>query len=266
MLKDMFQDEQFARAVDLSGVNSINFARIAAQSVYYFTSAVALGAPHRKVAFSVPTGNFGDVYAGYVAYRMGLPIERLIVATNANDIVARALTSGRYARGEVTATGSPAMDIQAASNFERLYFETADRDTLDTARAFGAFAGRGVIDIPPRGLAAMRALFVGAAVSEDETARTILATRNDTGELVDPHTAVGLAAAARVGPAAPTTPVITLSTAHPAKFPETVREASGVEPRAPHAVHRIAERPERFDTLAADINAAKSYVRQFASA
>jgi threonine synthase len=266
MLKQMFQDEQFARAIDLSGVNSINFARIAAQSVYYFTSAVALGAPHRKVAFSVPTGNFGDAYAGYVAYRMGLPIERLIVATNANDIVSRALINGRYARGEVTPTGSPAMDIQAASNFERLYFETADRDAVDTARAFGAFAGRGVIDIAPRSLAAMRALFTGAAVSEADTARTILATRNATGELVDPHTAVGLAAAARIGPVDPATPVITLSTAHPAKFPETVREAAGVEPAVPQAVFRMADRPERFAAIPADLDAAKSYIRQFAQA
>jgi threonine synthase len=266
MLKQMFQDEQFARAIDLSGVNSINFARIAAQSVYYFTSAVALGAPHRKVAFSVPTGNFGDAYAGYVAYRMGLPIERLIVATNANDIVSRALINGRYARGEVTPTGSPAMDIQAASNFERLYFETADRDAVDTARAFGAFAGRGVIDIAPRSLAAMRALFRGAAVSEADTARTILATRIATGELVDPHTAVGLAAAARIGPIDSATPVITLSTAHPAKFPETVREAAGVEPAVPQAVFRMADRPERFAAIPADLDAAKSYIRQFAQA
>jgi threonine synthase len=266
MLKAMFRDAQFARAVDLSGVNSINFARIAAQSVYYFTAAAALGAPGRKVAFCAPTGNFGDAYSGWVAHRMGLPIERIVVATNANDILARALASGRYARGEVTATTSPAMDIQAASNFERLYFETAERDGVDTARALGAFAGRGVIDIPPRGLAAMRGLFTGAAVSEAETARTILSTLNETGELVDPHTAVGLAAAARVGPVDPATPMVTLATAHPAKFPEAVRAAAGVEPPAPHNVFRLAGRPERFDTIAADVDDAKAYVRQFASA
>jgi threonine synthase len=265
MLKEMFRDAQFAKAVDLSGVNSINFARIAAQSVYYFTAAVALGAPSRKVAFAVPTGNFGDAYAGYVASRMGLPIERIVIGVNSNDILSRALDSGRYARGDVAATSSPAMDIQAASNFERLYFETTDRDPLETARAFEAFATQGAIDLPPRTLAAMRAFFAGAAVSEDETARTILATLNETGELVDPHTAVGLAAAARIGPASLATPLVTLSTAHPAKFPETVKDATGVEPPRPHNVFALAGRPERFDPIGADVAAVKAFVREFAA-
>ena len=265
MLKEMFRDAQFARAVDLSGVNSINFARIAAQSVYYFTAAVALGAPGRKVAFAVPTGNFGDAYAGYVAHRMGLPIERIVVAVNSNDILGRALESGRYARGEVAATSSPAMDIQAASNFERLYFETSDRDPVETARAFEAFAAQGAIDLPPRSLTAMRGLFASAAVSEDETARTILATLNETGQVVDPHTAVGLAAAARIGSASPATPLVTLSTAHPAKFPETVKDATGVEPHRPHNVFALAGRAERFDPIAADVDAVKAFVREFAA-
>jgi threonine synthase len=156
------------------------------------------------------------------------------------------------------------MDIQAASNFERLYFETAGRDATDTARAFGAFTRSGVIDIPPRALAAMRGLFVGAAVSEAETARAILATRNETGELIDPHTAVGVAAAARVGPADPATPMVTLATAHPAKFPEAVKAACGVEPPMPHSVFRLAARPERFDVIAADVTAAKAEIRRFA--
>jgi len=266
MVKSMFQDAQFAQAVDLSGVNSINFARIAAQVVYYFTSAVALGAPHRKVAFAVPTGNFGDAYAGYVASRMGLPIERIIAAVNANDILARALATGRYARGEVRATSSPAMDIQAASNFERLYFECVGRAPVETARAFEAFAGNGAIDIPPKALASMRALMAGATVSEAETARTILSTLNETGELVDPHTAVGLTAAARIGPANPTTPVIALATAHPAKFPEAVAAAAGVKPSAPHSVFRLAGRPERVERVAADVGAAKAIIRDFAGA
>jgi threonine synthase len=266
MVKSMFQDAQFARAVDLSGVNSINFARIAAQVVYYFTSAVALGAPHRKVAFAVPTGNFGDAYAGYVASRMGLPIERIIAGVNANDILSRALATGRYARGEVQATSSPAMDIQAASNFERLYFESVGRAPVETARAFEAFAANGAIDIPPKALASMRTLMTGASVSEAETARTILATLNETGELVDPHTAVGLTAAARIGPVNPATPVIVLSTAHPAKFPEAVAAAAGVEPPVPHSVFRLAGRPERVERIAADENAAKALIREFAQA
>jgi threonine synthase len=266
MLKAMFRDAQFARTVDLSGVNSINFARIAAQAVYYFTAAVALGAPHRKIAFAAPTGNFGDAYAGYVAHRMGLPIERVVVAVNANDILARALETGRYACGDVVATCSPAMDIQAASNFERLYFEAADRNALETARAFEALAAQGALDIPPRSLAAMRGLFAGAAVDEAETARTILATLNETGELVDPHTAVGLAAAARVGPADPATPLVALATAHPAKFPEAVEAAAGVAPPTPASVARMAQRRERFEPIAADVDAAKAYVRDFITA
>ena len=266
MLKSMFRDAQFASAVDLSGVNSINFARIAAQAVYYFTAAVALGAPRRKVAFCAPTGNFGDAYAGYVAHRMGLPIERIIVATNANDILARALASGRYARGGVAATSSPAMDIQAASNFERLYFEAVGADADATTRAFEGFAARGALDIPPHALAAMRGLFVGTAASEAETASTILATLCETGELIDPHTAVGLAAAARIGPADPATPLVTLSTAHPAKFPEAVSAAAGVPAPTPPSVARMAERRERFEPIAADVEAAKAFVREFALA
>ncbi|HEY2710781.1 MAG TPA: threonine synthase [Caulobacteraceae bacterium] len=264
MLKDMFRDEQFARAVDLSGVNSINFARIVAQSVYYFVAAAALGAPRRKVAFAVPTGNFGDAYAGYVATRMGLPIERIILGVNSNDILSRALATGRYARGEVTPTSSPAMDIQAASNFERLYFEITERDPVETARAFEAFTAQGAIDVPPRGLAAMRQLFAAAAVSEAEVARTILATLNETGELVDPHTAVGLAAAARIGPADRKTPLVTLATAHSAKFPEAVQAAAGVAPPTPLNVTRMAARTERFKRLAPNVATAKAFITEFA--
>jgi threonine synthase len=266
MLKALFQDAQFAQAVELSGVNSINWARIAAQAVYYVTAAVALGAPHRPVAFCAPTGNFGDAYAGYVASRMGLPIERLIAAVNSNDIVARALATGRYAKGEVAATQSPAMDIQVASNFERFYFEACGRDAVETARAFSAFSQLGAIDIPPRALAAMQALMVSTAVSEDETRRTILATLNETGELVDPHTAVGLAASRRMGPKDPATPLVVLATAHPAKFPETVKAATGAEPAAPPGVAALAARPERFERIAADPEAAKAFIRQFARA
>jgi threonine synthase len=164
LLKALFQDAQFANAVELSGVNSINWARIAAQAVYYFTAAVALGAPGRSVAFCAPTGNFGDAYAGYVAGRMGLPIERLIAAVNRNDIVARALESGRYARGGVAATQSPAMDIQVASNFERFYFDACGRDAVETARAFNAFGQRGASDILPRAASAMRAVVASASL------------------------------------------------------------------------------------------------------
>ena len=215
------------------------------------------------MAFATPTGNFGDAFAGYVASRMGLPIERIIVATNANDIVARAVEEGRYARGPALATQSPAMDIQVSSNFERLYFEAVGRNGQETGRAFTAFAASGAVDIPPIARAAIAALFRGVSVSEDETARTILSTLNETGELVDPHTAVALAGARRVGPARATTPVVALSTAHAAKFPEAVLAAAGVAPAAPLSAQALAGRQERFDSLAADGEAVKAYVRAF---
>jgi threonine synthase len=158
------------------------------------------------------------------------------------------------------------MDIQTASNFERLYFEAVERDSLETARAFEAFAARGLLDIPPRGLASIRGLFAGAAVSEAETGRTILSTLNETGELVDPHTAVGLAAAARIGPAHRATPLVALATAHPAKFPEAVEAAAGVAPEIPNSVFRLASRPERITSIPADLETAKLFIRRFAQA
>lgn len=261
IVKQAFQDQSLRQAVDLSGVNSINFARIAAQAVYYFTTAVALGAPHRKVSFCVPSGNFGDAFAGYVAMRMGLPVARIATATNANDILARAFETGRYVRGAVQPTISPAMDIQSASNFERLYFETVKREPVETARAFQAFAEAGAIDIPPSAYAAMREVFRGVSIGEDETARTIVSTLNETGELIDPHTAVGVAALRHVDLPGP---VVVLSTAHAAKFPDDVAKACGAMPALPRGVANLADRRERFDRLPAEAETIKAYVRAFA--
>ncbi len=266
IVKAAFSDESFRTGVDLSGVNSINWARIAAQAVYYFTAAVALGAPGRPVAFCTPTGNFGDAFAGFAAKQMGLPIARIIAATNSNDIVARAFEEGRYSRGAVTHTQSPAMDIQIASNFERLYFETVRREGVETARTFAAFAETGAVTLPPGALAAMRATFSGASVDEAETARTILSVLNETRSLIDPHTAVGVAAARRASLPDPTTPLVVLSTAHPAKFPEAVLAASGRSPVAPASSGDLAVKPERFDRLPADAETVKAYVRAFAGA
>ena len=260
ILKDAFQDKALRQAVDLAAVNSINFARVAAQAVYYFTTAVALGAPGRAVNMVVPSGNFGDAFAGYVALRMGLPIKRIVVATNSNDILARAFSTGRYVRGTVQPTISPAMDIQSASNFERLYFEGVEREATDTARAFEAFARTGVIDIPPGALAAMQGIFTGVAIGEDETARTILATLNETGELIDPHTAVAVAALRHVDLEGPT---VVMSTAHPAKFPEDVAKACGVTPDLPRGVASLAGREERYDRLPGEADTIKAYVRAF---
>jgi threonine synthase len=262
IVKAMFGDEDFRTAVDLSGVNSINWARVAAQAVYYFTAAVALGAPHRAIAFAIPTGNFGDAFAGYVAMKMGLPIARMVVATNSNDIVARAFRTGRYARGQVVATQSPAMDIQIASNFERLYFEAVGRDAAETRRAFETFAATGALDLPSQAFDAMNVLFVGEAVDEAETAATIRATLEATGEIVDPHTAVAVAAARRVGtgPA----PLVVLSTAHPAKFPEAVEAAIARQPAIHPRAHGLFDRDETIDRLSNDAAAVKAYVRAFA--
>ena len=261
IVKNAFQDKALRQAVDLSGVNSINFARIAAQAVYYFTTAAALGAPARRISFAVPSGNFGDAFAGYVAHRMGLPIAQILVATNANDILARTFETGRYARGKVHPTMSPAMDIQSASNFERLYFEGVEREATETARAFTAFADSGAIEVPPKAYAAMRQLFRGAAVSEDETARTIVMTLNETGALIDPHTAIALSALRRTPLEGP---VIVMATAHAAKFPDTVAKASGVTPALPRGASDLASRPERFDRLPAEAETIKAYVRAFA--
>jgi threonine synthase len=260
IVKAAFQDPALRQAVDLSGVNSINFARIAAQAVYYFTTAAALGAPRRKVSFAVPSGNFGDAFAGYVAHRMGLPMGQILVATNANDILARTFETGRYSRGKVSPTMSPAMDIQSASNFERLYFEGVQREAVETARAFAAFADTGAIDVPPKAFAGMRELFRGLAVSEADTARTMVRTLNGTGQLIDPHTAVALAALRRSDLQGP---VVAMSTAHAAKFPEAVAKACGVTPELPRGVADLAARPERFDRLPAEAETIKAYVRAF---
>ena len=261
ILKDAFQDKVLRQAVDLAAVNSINFARIAAQAVYFFTTAAALGAPDRAINFVVPSGNFGDAFAGYVALRMGLPIRRIVVATNSNDILARAFATGRYSRGAVLPTLSPAMDIQSASNFERLYFEAVRREPVETARAFEAFRNTGLIDIPPAALAAMQATFTGVAIGEDETLKTIVSTLSETGELIDPHTAVAVAALRHVELDGVS---VVMSTAHAAKFPEDVARASGVEPALPRGVANLASRPEKFDRLPGEADTIKAYVRAFA--
>ena len=264
LVKGLFRDEAFKADVALSGVNSINWARIAAQSVYYFTSAVALGAPHRAPRFVVPTGNFGDAFAGYVAHRLGLPIQSITVATNSNDILARALSTGRYDRGSAAATISPAMDIQVASNFERLFFEASGRDADLTRQSFEAFAATGEMALPQGVRETIRPLFSGVAVNEAQTAAEIVRTLAQTRFLVDPHTAVGLHASRKLSSTGG--PIITLSTAHPAKFPESLAD---IVPHAP-AVHErasgLAGLPERMDAIDADPDKIKAYIRQFAGA
>lgn len=261
ILKTALADAELQRSVGLSAVNSINFARIVAQSVYYFTTAVALGAPHRPVSFAVPSGNFGDGFAGYVAHRLGLPVGRILIATNANDILARTFRTGLYARGIVAETQSPAMDIQSASNFERLFFEATGRDGPETATAFSGFASGRDIVTPPDALAAMTAIFAGASTDEAATTREMQLTLSETGEMVDPHTAVALSALRRHPAPGPT---VVLATAHPAKFPKAVLAATGRAPETPARALALAERPERFDPIAADAGRVSAYVRTFA--
>jgi threonine synthase len=247
----MFNHHAFRDRVRLSGVNSINWARIVAQIVYYFTAAVALGSPHRKVAFTVPTGNFGDVYAGYVAARMGLPIDRLVVATNVNDILARTLATGVYDIREVIATASPSMDIQISSNFERLLFDAYGRDAAPVRALMGSLAQSKSFTLSSAALAEIRTRFSAGRADEEETAATMRAVRRESGYVVDPHTAVGLAVIEKEN-RDPAVPMVALSTAHPAKFPDAVEAACGTRPALPDWLGDLMSRKEQFKTLPAD--------------
>ena len=266
IVKDLFADLALRDQMSLSGVNSINWARILAQIVYYFTSAVALGAPERPVSFSVPTGNFGDILAGYYAKRMGLPIERLIVATNENDILARALASGRYEPRGVKPTQSPSMDIQVSSNFERLLFEASGQSAEVVRSLMADFASDGWFAIPSAIVQRIRADFDAERVDEAACAAEMGRVYRESGLVVDPHSAVGVAAGRRALAAAPATPVIALGTAHPAKFPDAVEQATGVRPRLPPHLADLTDRPETIVRLPNDRNAVADYLRQTARA
>ena len=255
LVKQLFADHAFAREHRLAAINSINWVRIAAQAAYYVSTCLALD--RKQLTFSVPTGNFGDVFAGYVAKQLGAPISRFIVATNVNDILARALATGAYARGAVHATMSPAMDIQVSSNFERLLYESHGRDAARVRTLMDEFAAKGALTIAPDALAAIRATFAADRVDEAETAATIRRWHRDANVLVDPHTAVGLTATRK---AAETDDVVTLATAHPAKFPDAVETATGVKPELPERLRWILTAPERCDTLANDLAALKDYI------
>ena len=259
LVKAMFNHHAFRDRVRLSGVNSINWARIVAQSVYYFTAAVALGSPHRKVAFTVPTGNFGDVYAGYVAKRMGLPIDRLVVATNVNDILARTFATGAYELRDVVATTSPSMDIQVSSNFERLLFDAYGRDAAAVRALMGSLAQSRRFAVSSPALKHMRALFTADRADEQESAATIRAWHREADYCVDPHTAVALAVAEKET-RDPSVPMVVLSTAHPAKFPDAVKAACGVAPALPDWLADLPQRAERVTVLPADQAAVEKYV------
>ncbi len=258
-VKGLFNHHAFRDRVRLSGVNSINWARIVAQAVYYFTAAVSLGAPARKVAFTVPTGNFGDVYAGYVAQRLGLPIDRLVIATNVNDILTRTLSTGVYEPRDVVATTSPSMDIQVASNFERLLFDAYDRDSSAIRAVMASLQQSRRFVLSARALSNIRALFSAGRADEDEVAATIRTVRRESGNFVDPHTAVGIAVAEKES-REPAVPMVVLSTAHAAKFPDAVEAAAGVRPALPEWLSDITQRPERVTVLPVDQSAVERFV------
>ena len=258
LVKAMFNDIDFRDRLKISGVNSINWARIMAQVVYYFTAAISLGSPDRKVSFTVPTGNFGDIFAGYVAKKMGLPIDRLVIATNENDILARTLKTGRYEMRGVSATTSPSMDIQISSNFERLLFEAYDRDDSAIRAAMESLKQSGGFEIKPGALKAIRKEFRAGRASEKQVAATIRDTLAETGYLLDPHTAVGVFVAQKFEK--PSSPMVTLATAHPAKFPAAVKSASGIDPALPAWLADLMDREERFDILDAELKAVETFV------
>jgi threonine synthase len=259
LVKAMFNNHRFRDSVALSGVNSINWARIVAQVVYYFTSAVALGAPQRQVDFTVPTGNFGDIFAGDVARRMGLPVRRLRIATNVNDILARTLATGAYELREVHASSSPSMDIQVSSNFERLIFEATGRDDATVRALMASLAQSGRFTLPTAALQTIRAHFDAGRADEQETAAAIRTVWRETASLVDPHTAVALAVAEQDG-ADTSVPNIVLSTAHAAKFPDAVEAACGQRPALPAWLGDLMSRPERIEVIANDQAAVEAYV------
>ncbi|MBV2361672.1 threonine synthase [Thalassococcus sp. CAU 1522] len=258
-LKDMFNHFEFRDRVRLAGVNSINWARVLAQVVYYFTSAVSLGAPDRAVSFTVPTGNFGDIFAGYIAKRMGLPIDRLIVATNQNDILHRCLTSGAYEKGEVVPSISPSMDIQVSSNFERALFDAYGRDGKAVAQLMDELKAGGFA-VSQGALQALREDFGSGRVSEDETLATIRQANETMGELLCPHSAVGVKVAEDQRD--PTTPMITLATAHPAKFPDAVERATGIRPPLPNRMADLYDRPERLTRVPNDLAALETLIEE----
>ncbi len=258
LVKGLFNNHLFRDAVSLSGVNSINWARIMAQIVYYFSASVSLGAPDRPISFTVPTGNFGDIFAGYAAKRMGLPIDRLVIATNDNDILARTLESGRYETRKVVETTSPSMDIQISSNFERLLFEAADRDAALVRREMESLKQSGAFELEERQFSLIRQEFAAGRSTVQETAGTIRDVLKRDGYLLDPHTATAVKVAREK--AYPKAPMVVLSTAHPAKFPAAVREASGITPALPAFLADLMERKENFTVLPSDPKMLEDYV------
>ncbi|RFB04999.1 threonine synthase [Parvularcula marina] len=253
LVKEMFAHDAFRQAVSLGAVNSINWARIVAQTVYYVTSSLTLGGEGRLVSYCVPTGNFGDIFAGFVAKQLGAPIGQLIIATNENDILDRTLRTGRYEVTGVVKTQSPSMDIQVSSNFERLIHAASGGDAELVTSLMGALKQSGSFTLPDAVRARMAEDFLSFRVSEEAVSARMSKTFSETAMLVDPHTAVGLEAAAQARVEGLKGPLVTLSTAHPAKFPDAVKTATGREPSLPPGCRDLYSREERFEVIGADL-------------
>lgn len=261
-VKDMFNDFAFRDGVRLAGVNSINWARVLSQVVYYFHAAVALGAPHRRVSFTVPTGNFGDIFAGFIAREMGLPIDRLVIATNRNDILHRCMVTGGYVKQGVAPTISPSMDIEVSSNFERALFWAHGRDGAAVAGLMADLSARGGFRLSPNAMASLTAIYDSGMTDEAATSATITRALATTGEVLCPHSAVGVAVAEAHLAKAPAVPMVTLATAHPAKFPDAVQAATGQRPALPPRMADLFDRPERLTRVADDLAAIQSIIRE----
>ncbi|MBC8717904.1 threonine synthase [Ochrobactrum sp. Marseille-Q0166] len=264
LVKGMFNDLAFRDSISLSGVNSINWGRIMSQVVYYFTAALSLGAPDRAVSFTVPTGNFGDIFAGYVAKKMGLPIDQLIIATNDNDILARTLESGAYEMRGVEQTTSPSMDIQISSNFERLLFEAHDRDASAVRGLMDSMKQSGGFTISEKPLSTIRGEFAAGRATVKETAATIKSVLDTDGYLLDPHSAIAVKVAREK--VSGNAPMVVLATAHPAKFPDAVKAASGVTPELPAWLSDLMDRKENFTVLHNDLKIVEDYLRRHSRA
>ncbi|MBB4264610.1 threonine synthase [Roseospira visakhapatnamensis] len=261
LVKSLFGDPSFRDEVGLSAVNSINWARIMAQVVYYAWAGVALGAPDRPFGFSVPTGNFGNIFAGYVARRMGLPIDRLVVGSNRNDILTRFLETGVMVQEKVEPTLSPSMDIQVSSNFERLLFEMHGRDAAEVRAAMEGFRQSGRYQIPSDLHQELLGLFRGHRLDDDETLEAMRLIRDTTGLTVDPHTAIGVVAGGVAGRRDEGGVTVSLATAHPAKFPDAVERATGVRPALPDRLADLMTRPERSREVPNDTRALQAVIR-----
>ncbi len=264
MVKRMFVDEALTSRMQIGAVNSINWARLMAQVVYYFAAGLQLGAPQRAAAYSVPTGNFGDVFAGYVAHKMGLPIKQLIVATNVNDILHRALTRGDYSAGTVTPTATPSMDIQVSSNFERLLFDCGGRDGAALAEQMRGFESARAMQLTNAQQEGASGLFVSARTDGDEMAQALRWAHERAGQVLDPHTAIGLHAA-RISDLDPSVPIVTLATAHPAKFSDAVERATGMRPALPARVGDLFAREEHYTELPGNYEAVRDFVSETAA-